>query len=271
MFETAYQDDDTEYKLVHRSANYFIVDNYKTHEPIGKKANSLSARISYGLVINHFVEVVGSILKKLGVNDVKYVLEEYANTKYLFSIAERDACKLLINVGYSTSSLSIVLGNGLLFSSSFSVGGGMISAYLSDGLGCEYAVAELLKEKLNLGLRDRDGAIYLVNSSEFGEYTFSRNECNKIAKGVLDKISESCDKAVSSCLFKVPSDIEVTFTGEGICSVKGAVEYISTRLGVFPLVVAPKVPHYNKPNFTSRLALIDTALDIAKNKLFFVK
>ena len=79
-----------------------------------------------------------------------------------------------------------------------------------------------------------------------------------------------CDKAVSGCTLKVPSDIEIAFTGEGICDIKGAVEYMSTRLGVFPKTVAPKVPHYNKPNFTERFALLSTALDLVGDKLFFV-
>ncbi len=271
LYETAYQDYDSEYKLVNRSASYFIVDNYKTHEPIGKKATSLSARIFYGFVINHFVEVINSILQKVGVLNVLYVLQDYADARYLFSIDERDACKLLINVGYSTSSLSIICGDGLLHSKAFASGGGMISAYLSDGLNCEFGVAELLKSKLNLGLKDVDGAEYVISHKDFGDFTFSRNECNRIAKSVLEEISENCDKAVSLCTLKVPSDIDVAFTGEGVCSVRGAVEYISNRLGVFPNVVSPKVPHYNKPNFTSRLALIDTALDLSKNKLFFVE
>lgn len=271
LFDTAFQDDDTEYKLVNRSASYFVVDNYKTHEPIGKKASSLSARIFFGLVINHFVEVLTSILTKLGVLDVKFILQDYADVMYLFSTEERDDCKLLINVGYSSSTLSIACGDGLLHSKSFPLGGGMISAYLSDGLGCEFKVAEALKNKLNLGLKDRESATYIVANPEFGEFAFSRNESNKIAKSVLDDIGENCDKAVSSCTLKVPSDIEVAFTGEGICSVRGAVEYMAARLGVFPTVKTPKVPHYDKPNFTSRLALIDTALDLAKNKLFFTK
>ena len=270
LYETAYNDYDAEYKLVNRSASYFVVDNYKTHEPIGKKATSLSARIFYGFVINHFVEVITSILSKLGVNDVRFILQDYADSRYLFNISERDVCKLLINIGYSSSSLSLVCGDGLLHSKAFAIGGGMISAYLSDGLNCEFGVAEVLKSKLNLGLKDLDGAKYLISHPTYGEFSFSRNECNGIAKSVLDEISENCDKAVSSCTLKVPSDIDVAFTGEGICSVKGAVEYISTRLGVFPNVAKPKVPHYNKPNFSSRLALIDTALDLSKNKIFFV-
>ena len=270
LYENGYDDDDPEYKLINRSAVYFVLDNYKTNEPVGKVASSLSARIYYGLAINHFIEIFNGILGRLGVLDIKYVSQNFADATYLFTLQERNLCKLLINVGYSTTTLSIICGNGLLYSSSFPYGGGMIVGYLADGLSCEFSVAELIKNKLNLGLKDREGAKYVVSSNEYGDFAYSRNECNKIAKGVLDTISEMCDKAVSGCTLKVPSDIEIAFTGEGICDIKGAVEYMSTRLGVFPKTVAPKVPHYNKPNFTERFALLSTALDLVGDKLFFV-
>ncbi len=271
LFENAYSDEDAEFELVNRSAVYFIVDNYKTHNPLGKTASSLSARMFYGLCNNYFAEVIGGILSRVGVTEIKYILQDYANAKYLFTLSERDACRLLIDIGYSTSSISIVCGNGLLFSKSFSLGGGMISAYLSEELSCDFHVAEELKRKLNLGLKDRQGATYVISQAGLGEYSFSRDKCNKVAKTVLDEISENLDKAVSSCTLKVPSDIEIAFTGEGICEIKGAVEYISSRLGVFPKTVCPKTPCYNKPKYTSRLALLDTALDRANDKLFFTK
>ena len=270
LYNTAYDDDDAEYTLVHQSAVYFVADNYKTHEPIGKKASSLSARISYGLVINHFLEVMGNILTKIGVTKIKYILQSYADAMYLFTIQERDLVKMLIDIGYSTSTLSIVCGNGLLYSSSFALGGGMVSAYLSSGLGCDYEIADILKEKLNLGLKERESAYYVVSDDGIGDFTFSRNMANKIAKDLLDGIAENLDKAVHGCTLKVPSDIENCFTGEGISSVKGDVEYISTRLGVFPKIVCPKIPHYNKPKHTSRLSLLDTALAVINDKLFFI-
>lgn len=270
LYETAFDDDDAEFSLVHQSSVYFVADNYKTHDPIGKKASSLSARISYGLVINHFLEVIGGILTKIGVTKIKYILQSYADAMYLFSIQERDAVKMLIDLGYSTSTVSIVCGNGLLYSSSFALGGGMVSAYLADGLGCDYEIADILKEKLNLGLKERESAYYVVSDNGIGDFTFSRNNANKIAKNLLDNISENLNKAVEGCTLKVPSDIDICFTGEGISSIKGAVEYISTRLGVFPNVVQPKIPHYNKPKYTSRLSLLDTALAVINDKLFFI-
>ena len=271
LYENAYAEEDAEFELINRSAVYFIVDNYKTHNPIGRVATSLSARVFYGHAINYFIEIIGGILSRVGVDNVKYIMQDYANSIYLFSLEERDNCKLLIDVGYSTTSVSIVCGNGLLFSKAFALGGGMISGYLAEELSCDFEVAEAITKKLNLGLVDRPGAVYAVQDNAFGEHSYSRTTCNNIAKKVLDEICENLDKAVSSCTLKVPSDIEIAFTGEGICNVKGAVEYVSTRLGVFPKTVAPKVPLYDKPKHTSQLALLDTALSLVSDKLFFTK
>ncbi|MBR6737629.1 MAG: hypothetical protein IKL82_04610 [Clostridia bacterium] len=269
LYKNGLDEEDNEYTLSHRTASYFVVDNYKTHEPIGKKATSLSARIYYSLISNYFTSVVSGVFNKIGVKNVKYISQDYAEGTYLFPLQERDQTKLLINVSKTTTSLSIVYGNGLLFSSAFSVGSANVIAEYMEKYECDYEVAELLFNKLNLGLKDRGGALYLVSDRRYGDYTFPRNEVNEKAKEVLDLIAENCDNAISKCKLKIPSDIEIAFTGDGICHVKGATQYISMRLGVFPVVVSPSVPHYNKPSHTSWLSLIDTAISASKNKTFF--
>ena len=271
LFETAYSEEDVEFKLVNRTAVYFVLDNYKTHEPIGKTASSISARIYYGLANNYFLEIVGGILKRVGILNVNYILQDYANCKYLFTLAERENCRILVDVDYSTTSVSIVCGNGLLYSKSFALGGGVIPAYIANHVNCGFHVAEAITKKINLGLKDRNSALYVVEDGELGEHAFSRDACNKYAKLALDEICENLYQALSSCPLKVPSDIETAFSGNGICSIKGAVEYVCTKLGVFSKIVAPKVPCYNKPKDTPRLALLDTALDCVNDKLFFTK
>ena len=49
-------------------------------------------------------------------------------------------------------------------------------------------------------------------------------------------------------------------TGEGIKTVRGAAEHISGRLERKVEVIAPKIPYYDKPAFSSVLSLLDTAL-----------
>lgn len=269
LYKHGLDEKDNEYTLSHRSASYFVVDNYKTHEPVGKSATLLSARIYYALISNYFISVVGGVLKNLKVKNVKYIAQDYAECTYLFNVSERDQTKLLINVSKTTSSLSIVYGNGLLYSSAFPIGSANVIAELMQKYDADYEIASQLFSKLNLGLKNNALANYRVDDGRYGDYAFPRNEVNQIAKDALDLIAENCDIALSKCKLKLPSDIEIVFTGDGICHVKGAVEYISSRIGAYPTVVAPIIPHYNKPMHTAWLSIMDTALAVSKNKTFF--
>ncbi len=270
LYDIAFEDIDCEYSLAHRSAVYYTVDNVKVDNPLGKKGSSLAGRLSFCLVDNSFKEVVTEILKKCKVKEVKFISEDYAESQYLFKDTEKNACKILIDVGSVTTSFSISVGGGLLFSGAIPLGGGMITAYLFDKFGCDYYIAEMLKRKLNLGLRSNLTAKYSILDADGEVYFFSRDEANDIARMVLDNIAEEFDKAFSKCPLKIPSDSDTYFTGGGISYNRGAVEYISTRIGVIPKIIKPSLPHYNKPEYSSRLALLDTALKTCDDKIFFV-
>ena len=269
LFELGFDSTDCDYSLIHRSAVYYVVDNVKTHKPIGKKCSSLGARLSYSLVSNNYKEVLTGILSNVGVKTVRFISEDFAESQYLFNPSQLDECKILIDVGSATTSLSISCGEGLLYASAFPLGGGLMTAYLADKFMCDYDVAEVLKRKLNLGLRENYTATYIVDDRSIGDYAFSRDRANEVAKDLLDSIAEKTDRAISACPLNVPSDVETYFTGGGICMVRGAVEYISSRLGVLPKTVAPNLPHYNKPIYSSKLSLLYVAHKYNNHKIFF--
>ena len=269
LYELGFDSTDCEYSLMHRSAVYYVVDNVKTHKPIGKKCLSLGARLSYSLVSNNYKEVVSGILSRLGVKTIHFISEDFARSQYLFPESQLDECKIIVDVGGVSTSLCIACGEGLLYSSAFPLGGGLITAYLSDKFLCDYDVAEVLKRKLNLGLRDNYTATYIVDDRIVGDYEFSRDRANEVAKDVLDSIAEKTDKALSACTLNVPSDVETYFTGGGVCMVRGAVEYLASRLGVLPKTVAPNLPHYNKPIYSDKLSLLYVAHKYCNNKIFF--
>lgn len=269
LFELGFTGADCEYSLMHESAVYYLVDNLKTHKPIGKQGRVLGGRLSYSLVSNNFKDVLTTILKKCKITTVKFLSIDYCLSQYLFNVNERDECRVLIDVGSATTSLSIISGDGLLYSSAFSIGGGLITAYLSDHFSVEYDVAERLKRKLNLGLRNNPTANYILYDNLKGGFSFDRDKANEIAKNILDELAEKCDNALSSCPLKIPSDVEVCFTGGGICFMRGAVEYLALRLGVFPKIVYPNLPKYSKPNYSSKLALLSTSIKVKDDKIFF--
>ena len=270
LYDIAFEDVDCEYSLAHRSAVYYTVDDVKVSSPLGKKGSSLAGRLSYTMVSNNFKEVVTDILKKCKVKEVKFISEDYAESQYLFKGDEKSACKIVIDVGSVTTSFAISVGGGLLYSGAIPLGGGMITAYLYDKFKCDYSVAELLKRKINLGLRENPLAEYQIIGETGEDYSFSRDTANDVARMVLDSIAEEFDKAFSRCPLKIPSDSDTYFTGGGICYNRGAVEYISSRIGVIPRVIKPSLPRYNKPEYSARLSLLDTALNKCNDKVFFI-
>lgn len=257
------------YTLVNRSAVYYALGNAKIHNPLGMSSNSLGGRLSYVFASNYFIEVLNNVLTKQGIKEVKYLSVDLAENLYLFDGDGKDVCRILIDVGYTTSSISISCGNGLLYNASVPSGGGVVTAYLSEELECDFNVCETLKQKINLGLRDNADATYVITDRFEEEYSFSRNQVNDIAKKVLDELAENIDKELSKCSLKIPSDVEVYFTGGGICFTRGAVEYLSSRLNSYPLVVTPKIPHYDKPNESSKISLLSVALKYKRDKIFF--
>ncbi|MBR5438924.1 MAG: hypothetical protein IKV61_01735 [Clostridia bacterium] len=269
LFDMAYEGkEDCGYTLINRTAVYYAIDGIRSDKVIGKLASNLSARLSFNMVSNNYKEVVGDILSRIGIKTIKFIPVPYAEAMSLFTKEERDATKILIDVGNVTTTISILSGNALLYSSAFALGGGLITAYLADKFKCDFEVAEMLKRKLNLGLRQNTLSKYVVFDDD-NEFKFDRDVANNIAIDLLNEIAEQCDKELSKCTLKIPSDIETVFTGGGICFIRGAVEHITTVLGVFAKIAVPNQPHYKKPNCSSLISLLDVAIDTTRDKIFY--
>ena len=62
----------------------------------------------------------------------------------------------------------------------------------------------------------------------------------------------------------------VSITGEGIVGVAGAAEHVSKRLNRLTEIIAPDLPYYDKPTFSSKIALLHMALgDRVKRGWFY--
>lgn len=257
------------YTLINRSACYFMLNNAKTDNPLGAISSSLAGRLSFVFVNDYFKEIVSAALYDVGIKDVKYVSSDLAENLYLFDESEKSSCRILVDVGCTTTSITIAYGNGLMYSASTALGGGVITANLLNDLGCDYHVAEKLKRKINLGLRDNPTAKYLLIDGFNEEFSFERTKVNESVFKSLDELAENIDSRLAKCSLNVPSDIQTYFTGGGICFIRGAVEYVSSRLTMLPNVIKPKIPHYDKPNQSSKISILDTVIKYKNDKIFF--
>jgi cell division protein FtsA len=244
--------------IISRSPIYFVLDDSrKVIDPKGEVSTRLSGMVSFVLADNTFIETVDNIIKNMGLKEVEYVSSSLAESIYLLDPQVRDSGAILIDVGYLTSFVTYVKGDGIIAQSQFSVGGGHISADLCQVLQISFKEAENLKRKVVLSLAATDSDFYEVNVN--GDITpVSAKLTNEIVSSRLDMIVELINK----CLIKMKGNnyLPIFVTGGGVCLLKGGKDYISKGIGENVEVLSSKVPQLSKPTYSSVLGLLDLAL-----------
>ena len=254
------------YKIINRSAIYYALDNNrKIRSPEGKYSSMLGGYLSYALLDNYFSEKTGDILNSLGIRDTIYVSESIAEVKYLLKKEERENFVILCDIGYITTTVSVILGDGVLSSESYDFGGGYISAALMKKFGAEFTYAEELKKKINLSCGDATSAVYKVEiKSEVKEYP--AGETNLTATEALDTLAESLDKFITQSKFNITDSTKLYITGGGVSYMRGAAEHLAGRLGLSTEIIAPDIPDCGKPEKSSVYSLLNYALKENKNE-----
>lgn len=260
---------------IRRSNMYFTLgDNRKyftANDLCGVPTTMLKGALCYYFVADVFYETTNAVLKDLGFNEVQYIPSTLAQATYLMTAKKREGYAFLLDVGFLTSSISVIYGNGIVHEQSFDCGIGKILAYLVERFNVEYSVAEEMLESANIS----GGAVspHLNWTSEQIDQTFSVKMINDSIKWGLDNLCEKVqaffnehyrDKATTGLTIN-----PISITGEGITYIKGATEHLAGRLNRLTEVVYPDLPYYDKPNYSSRISLLDMALSDRKKRGFW--
>ena len=128
---------------IHRSAMYFeIGDNRKyfaRQALYGVSANLLKGALCYYFVSEQFFAMVSRLLEELNFKDIVLVPSTLAQAEYLLSGSRREGYAFLLDVGFLTSSVSIVYGNGIVDETSFNCGVGLILVSLMEELDVDFS------------------------------------------------------------------------------------------------------------------------------------
>ena len=258
LFDAAFVISSTKYTLINRSAVvYELDDGRRLAYPVGSVSEILKGNLSFSVCNNYFIEAVKPTLSGLGFSNVEFVSSTLAEALYLIDAETRDRIAVLLDVGYITTTLAIIHGDGIVFQKSFGYGGGYVTAALVENFQMEFEVAENLKRKINLSRRAaadelmdcEDGQYYLVES---------------IQSTVLLSLDDLCEKiadTLENSRFTIPDYVPLMITGGGIAYLRGAKEHVSSRLGMSVEVVSPRVPLMDKPTESTVLSLLDLALE----------
>lgn len=253
-------------RCIRRSAMYFSLgDNRKYFDAsdlYGVPTTMLKGALCYYFISEFFHNFISGLLEEMGFSNVKFIPSTLAQSNYLLSQKKREGYAFLLDMGFLTSSISVVYGNGIVHEESFDCGVGSILVALIEGLGVDFPVAEEILAAANIsgGSVPKD----MVWLTEQDERTFSVQQINDIIKCSLDELCEKVDVFFARRYRDKASSISavnpISITGEGIGLVKGAAEHISRRLNRITEIVYPDLPYYDKPLCSSRIALLNMAL-----------
>lgn len=264
LFDIASKDvKDDKSTVISRSPIYFLLDdNRKVIDPKGEVTTRLSGSVCLIFADNKFIDTVDNIAKTIGITEVVYVSSTLAEGMYLLDPEKRDNGAILVDVGYLTTSVAYVKGDGLIDLNKFSVGGGHITADICQVLKISFKEAETLKRKVVLSIMANDNDFYEI-SSNGSIMPVSAKLTNEIVASRLDMIVG----LINRCLIKMRGNnyIPVYITGGGVCFLKGGKDFISKGIGENVEVLTSNVPQLNRPNYSSILGLLDMALKEKKS------
>lgn len=260
--------------VINQSAIYYILDdNGKVTNPLGLATNKITACMSYILAENSFISLIEKFLVDLSITRATYVSSALAEAKYLFDEETRDRYALLVDCGYITTTVALIRGDGILSLSSFSMGGGHITADLMQCLKITFPEAESLKRKIVLSIKPESSDTYDVTTAE-GVIPISAKTAGEIVECRIEEIAKNILKCLNVCKFEYPHYIPISLTGGGLCYLKGAKDLLAKYLGMNVEIVVPPTPQLNKPHNSSSIGLLDIALKqekLRKPKGFFAK
>lgn len=265
----------SEEHCIRRFAMYFTLgDNRKYFFPEelrGVHTRLLKGALCYYFIREDFHELAVSVLGEMGFERVRFLPASLAQAMYLLPEKRREGYAFLLDVGFLTTSIAVVYGNGIVHEETFDFGKGAVIAAIMQALDVDYQTAEeiLLSANVSGGSVPKD----LTWTSERGDLAFPVQRINDIIKTSLDVLCENVENFFSKyyneknmTAFAVNP---VSVTGEGIAGIAGITEHLSARLNRLTEVVAPELPYYDKPAFSSRIALMNMALNDRKARGFW--
>ncbi len=261
-------------KCIHRSAMYFSLgDNRKyftTDSLYGMSSNLLKGALSYYFISEDLYDMLTALLKSVKLTAVEFVPSTLAQATYLMSEKKREGYAFLLDIGFLTTSISVIYGNGIVHEESFDCGIGTIRVALMKALDVDYEVAEDVLNDANIsgGIVPKE----VMWVTETGNRQFSVQQINDIIKYNLDFMCERIDGFFSR-YYKDKATTGLTanpigLTGEGIVGIKGVAEHVSRRLNRLTEIVYPDLPYFDKPTFSSRISLLNAATGAGKKRGF---
>lgn len=244
------------YSAISRSSIYFnIDDDRRVIDPVGEEAKKLSGLISFIFVDDVFKNLIVKALKENNVKEFDFIPQSLAQSLYLIRPAVRDGFAVLVDCGFVSTCVSVILGDGILYARSFSAGGGNMCGDLCEVFGIEFDEAVRLMPKLHLSLAVPEGEVFAV-----GNKNIDAAKANEVVRCRVEDIAEKINLCLQGCPHKLPNNLPIFVTGGAFANLKGGISELSKFLNRQACLATMNAPQFERQEYTSVYSLIGIAL-----------
>ncbi len=254
-----------EYSLINKAPIYFACeDGRKILNPEGRKATKLAGEISFIFAKTSFIKIVSNVLKDVGFNGFEFLSEPLAESLYLLNYETREMGAILIDCGYITTGVMQVKGDGIQALKAFSLGGGNITADLSEVLKLKFAEAEKLKTNMVLSLEPTETEVYTIETSS-GAKPIKAKTANEVVEKRIEQIASFITKCING-FENISPQTPIYLTGGGITKFKGAKDYLSKLIARKIIVAKGSSLEYREPDNAAAISLLNFAILISEGR-----
>lgn len=199
----------------------FNIDGVICSSLSSKSVSQFSMDCCYILIKKQFTDLIKDILLESGVKNVEFVSTALAQSQFATTLLE-DVLKpiAIVDVGHITTSVAVVKGEGLMMLSSFSLGGGHITADLMQVNNLSFQQADAIKRKVCLTVQSKKDERYIVYNNDKPIKALI-NITNDVVKARIENIASVVNRVLDSN--SAFNDLPIYLTGDGVCYFRGVI------------------------------------------------
>lgn len=218
---------DPGYSLIHSTPVAFVADRTPIEgSPIGLPCGVLNAQVAHSFCDKDFISAVEYGLSGLGITVGSYVSSALASALYTAPEETRAAGMFLVDCGGTHTDVTLIKGNAVVETDSIPVGGRHFTSDLCYGLRLPEGVAEDIKRRYVFSL-DYGETCERIRIPGEGVFDIEHGTIQLILESRADELCE----LVGEKLEAMGCDAPVVLTGSGFASLRGAREFMESRLG----------------------------------------
>lgn len=247
--------------LLEAAPAWFLLDDGNVYlDPSGMSSRRLRGSVSFMFANRLFLNDVMKMLQHLGVHVDSFISEPLAEALYLVPQENRDDLAVLVDIGYSTTSVSVVYGDAILFFETIPLGGANIASDIAYVMKVDMETAEQLKQRYSFGLALSGSIPYMYAKDSSGKLKkYPYELINGIIDARVEQIIEFVTQTVSRAERDLNKKLDVFLTGGGISFIRGASGFYKTVSGRTPVPISVSSVKLSDPSLHAAYAMLQYA------------